>query len=215
MKQIKTILVDDHELFRDGVDILLELSDHIELVASLPDAMGLLRYLKTHELPDVFILDINLPGISGLVLAEQLTDQYGPLNIVFMTSNSARVYMDAALKSGAKGFLTKGCSKDELVTAIELVSHGQFYFGKDMEQPLYHGYVRNLHGVDKVSELTIREVEVLKGFANGLTYQEVADELALSKKTVEVYKKGIYKKLALKNQTDLIRYAIRHHIIDP
>ena len=122
--------------------------------------------------------------------------------------------MDAALKTGAKGFLTKECSKEELVVAIESVHNGQFFFGKEIEQSLYQRYVHQLSNASEESELTDREIDVLRSFANGLTYQEVADELNISRKTVEGHKKAIYDKLQLKNQTDLVKYAIKHHIIE-
>ena len=214
MKTIKALLVDDHELFRDGIEMLLGLQNHIELVANLPNSRKLFDYLKGNELPDIFILDINLPKTSGIELAKQLTNEYGKLNIIFLTSNSAKMFIDAALKTGAKGFLTKECSKEELVLAIESVHNGQFFFGREIEQSLYQGYVNQLHVINEETELSEREIQVLKSFANGLTYQEVAEELSISKKTVEAHKKAIYEKLQLKNQTDLVKYAIKHHIIE-
>jgi len=214
MDKINCVIVDDHELFRDGIEMLLGLQNHIELIASIPNARRLFDHLKQNDLPDIFILDINLPKISGIELARQLTNEYGQVNIIFLTSNSAKMFIDAALKTGAKGFLTNECSKDELVLAIESVQNGQYFFGKEIEQSLYQGYVNQLHISDEASELTDREIEVLRYFANGHTYQEVADELSISKKTVEAHKKALYEKLQLKNQTDLVKYAIRHHIVE-
>lgn len=214
MKPIRVLLVDDHELFRDGIEMLLGLKHHIALEASHPNARSLFAYLKDHALPDIFILDINLPKTSGIELAKQLVKDYGNLNIIFLTSNNAKQFMDAALKAGAKGFLTKECSKEELVVAIESVHNGQFFFGKEIEQSLYQGYVHQLSNASEDSELTEREVEVLRCFANGLTYQEVAEELNISRKTVEGHKKAIYDKLQLKNQTELVKYAIKNHIIE-
>ncbi len=205
-------MVDDHEIVRDGIEILLGLQPHIELVASLPNARKLQLYLKENPTPDVFILDINLPGMSGIELARQLVSEYGTLRLIFLTSNVAKMFMDAALKTGARGFLTKECSKDELVSAIEQVYNGAYFFGRDIEQTLYEGYVGQISYQD--IGLTDREMQVLRCFANGLTYQEVADELVISRKTVEVHKKAIYDKLQLNNQTDLVKYAIKHHIIE-
>lgn len=212
MNTIKTVLVDDHELFRDGIEILLGLHPGIELLASVSNARKLFDYLKTNPTPDLFLLDINLPGTSGIELARQLTAEYGIQKFVFLTSNSAKMFMDAALKTGARGFLTKECSKEELVRGIEQVYQGEFFFGKDIEQTLYQGYVGQLSNQD--TGLTDREMQVLRHFANGFTYQEVADALSISRKTVEVHKKAIYEKLQLRNQTDLVKYAIKHHIIE-
>ncbi len=212
MNTIKTVLVDDHELFRDGIEILLGLQSGIELLASVSSGRKLFDYLKHNPIPDLFLLDINLPGTSGIELARQLTNEYGTQKFIFLTSNSAKMFMDAALKTGAKGFLTKECSKEELIRGIEQVYHGEYFFGKDIEQTLYQGYVGQLSNQD--TGLTDREMQVLRHFANGLTYQEVAEELSISRKTVEVHKKAIYEKLQLKNQTDLVKYAIKHHIVE-
>lgn len=214
MKQIKAILVDDHELFRDGVEILLSLHSHIDLMATFPNARTLHEHLKHNNQPEVYILDINLPQTSGIELAKQLAKAYGQVKIIFLTSNTAKSFMDAALKTGAKGFLTKECSKDELVNAIEAVHGGQYFFGREIEQSLYHGYVHQLNSTDDSYSLTERETQILQSFANGYTYQEVADELNISKKTVEGHKKAIYEKLNLRNQTDLVKYAIKHHIVE-
>jgi len=134
MKPIRVLLVDDHELFRDGIEMLLSLKQHITLEACFPNARSLISYLKEYPLPDMFILDINLPKTSGIELAKQLVKEYGIVNVIFLTSNSAKAFMDAALKTGAKGFLTKECSKEELVAAIESVQNGQYFFGKEIEQ---------------------------------------------------------------------------------
>lgn len=212
MNTISTVLVDDHEIFRDGIEILLGLESRIQLVASVPNARKVFAYLEEHPLPDIFILDINLPGTSGIELSRQLMAEFGLQKVIFLTSNSAKMFMDAALKTGAKGFLTKECSKQELIRAIDEVYHGGYFFGGDIEQTLYQGYVRQLS--DQEVGLTDREMQVLQCFANGFTYQEVADELSISRKTVEVHKKSIYDKLQLKNQTDLVKYAIKHNIVE-
>ncbi|MEM8894013.1 MAG: response regulator transcription factor, partial [Bacteroidota bacterium] len=160
MKTTRVILVDDHALFTDGVELLLQLQPHIQLVKSFTTANRLLEYLKDHELPDIFVLDVNLPKISGIELAKLLVKEYNQVKMIFLTSNSAKVFIDAALKTGAKGFLTKECSKDELVTAIDAVSNGQYFFGREIEQSLYQGYVHQLHTSEEAHELTDREVEV-------------------------------------------------------
>ncbi len=214
MESIKAVLVDDHSLFADGVELLLQLQPHIELVGSFTTANRLFDYLKDNQRPDIFILDVNLPKISGIELAKMLAKEYDQVKMIFLTSNSAKVFIDAALKTGAKGFLTKECSKNELVTAIDSVHNGQYFFGSRIEQSLYQGYVNQLHTSNEAHQLTDREIEVLKFFANGSTYQEVAEELSISKKTVEGHKKAIYEKLQLKNQTDLVKYAIKHHIVE-
>lgn len=212
-KAIKVVLVDDHAIFRDGIELLIELNPLYELAASLSSARGLFEWLKSNN-ADVFILDINLPGTSGIEVARQLFKELGKPKILFLTSNTAKGYIENALKTGAKGFLTKESSKSELFDALDYVHRNQFYFGKNIEQSLYENYANTLHLVDDKNELTEREVEVVRAFANGLSYKEVEEELNISKKTIETHKKNIFQKLGIKNQADLIKYAIRQNIIE-
>ena len=212
-KTIKVVLVDDHAIFRDGIELLIELNPLYELVANLSSARGLFEWLKSNA-ADVFILDINLPGTSGIEVARQLFKELGKPKILFLTSNTAKSYIENALKTGAKGFLTKESSKSELFDALDHVHRNQFYFGKNIEQSLYENYANTLHLVDDKNELTEREVEVVRAFANGLSYKEVEEELNISKKTIETHKKNIFQKLGIKNQADLIKYAIRQNIIE-
>ncbi len=212
-QKIRIALVDDHAIFRDGVELMLRVNQSFQLVASLASARALYDWLKTNE-TDVFLLDINLPGVSGIELARQLVKDYKHPKIIFLTSNSAKMFMDSAIKTGARGFLTKQCSKEELYEGIESVHYGRYYFGKNIEQAVYENYASHLHLLEDRTALTDREIQVLRAFANGMSYKEVEEELNISKKTVETHRKNIFDKLGLKNQTDLVKYAIKHHIIE-
>ena len=213
VKTINIALVDDHSIFRDGIELMLSLNPQAELVASLPNARALFGWLKENT-ADLFILDINLPQMSGIEVAKQLNKDLKNPKIIFLTSNTAKMFMDSAIKTGARGFLTKESSKEELFEAIESVYHNQFYFGKSIEQSLYANYAHHLNLLDDKTELSERELQVLRAFANGLTYKEVEEELSISKKTIETHRKNIFEKLGLKNQTELVKYAIKNHIIE-
>ena len=210
---IKVVLVDDHSIFRDGLELMINLNPMYELAAGLANGRSLFEWLK-HNTADLFVLDINLPQMSGIEIAKQLRKDLGNPKIVFLTSNTAKMFMDSALKTGAKGFLTKESSKDELFKAMEQVYYNNFYFGKSIEQSLYASYARNLDFLAERNELSEREIQVLRAFANGMSYKEVEEELSISKKTIESHRKNIFDKLGLKNQTDLVKYAIKHHIIE-
>ncbi len=212
-KKINIALVDDHSIFRDGLELMLSLNPSVELVASLPNARSLFDWLKENS-ADLFILDINLPKISGIELAKQLKKEIPHPKIIFLTSNTAKMFMDSAIKTGAKGFLTKESPKEELFQAIESVYSNHYYFGKNIEQSLYANYAHHLNLLEDKTELSERELQVLRAFANGLTYKEVEEELSISKKTIETHRKNIFEKLGLKSQTDLVKYAIKNHIIE-
>lgn len=212
-RKLHIALVDDHAIFRDGMELMLRLNPSVELRASLPNSRSLFEWLKENS-ADIFILDINLPKMSGIEVAKQLCKDLLNPKIIFLTSNTAKMFMDSAVKTGARGFLTKDCTKEELFNAIDRVYSNQYYFGKNIEQSLYENYANHLNLLEDKTELSEREIQVLRAFANGLTYKEVEEELNISKKTIETHRKNIFEKLGLKNQTDLVKYAIKHHIIE-
>ena len=207
-------MVDDHEIVRDGIRALLMGNTEIRLVASFPNASEFSAYLKEHpSFFDVLILDISLPNISGIELTRQLIKENSKVKILMLSASTGKVYIENALKAGAKGFLPKDCSREELITAIKQVFYKNIYIGKNLEQVVLENYINRLHYTEE-DELTSREVEILTGFANGLTYNEIADQLNISKKTIESHKKNIFEKLHFKTNADLIKYAIKHHIIE-
>ncbi|MFY0690273.1 MAG: response regulator transcription factor [Cyclobacteriaceae bacterium] len=212
--EINVVLVDDHEIFRDGIALLLNTNNAINLTGSVGSARKLFKLIENHPPVDVFILDINLPQMSGIEIARQLTRDYPKAKVIFLTSNTARMFMESALKTGAKGFLTKDCSTDELVKAIEKVFLGEYFFGSNIEQSVFASYVQRLGQTEDITELSDREIEVLRCFANGMSYNEIAEELSISKKTVEAHKKTIFTKCQFSNNADLVKYAIKHHIIE-
>ncbi len=211
---IKIGLVDDHEIVRDGIRALLMGNPEIQLVESFPNAKAFLTYLKENpSFFDVLILDISLPNISGIELTRQLMKDDPKIKILMLSANTGKVHIESAFKAGARGFLPKDCSRDELTLAITQIFYKNLYIGKNLEQVVLENYINRLHYSEQ-EELTSREVEILTGFANGLTYNEIADELNISKKTIESHKKNIFEKLHFKTNADLIKYAIKNHIIE-
>lgn len=211
---IKIGLVDDHEIVRDGIRALLMGNSEIQLVESFPNAKTFLTYLKENpSFFDVLILDISLPNISGIELTRQLIKDDPKTKILMLSANTGKVHIESAFKAGARGFLPKDCSRDELALAIAQIFYKNIYIGKNLEQVVLENYINRLHYTEQ-EELTSREVEILTGFANGLTYNEIADELNISKKTIESHKKNIFEKLHFKTNADLIKYAIKNHIIE-
>ncbi|MEQ6120773.1 response regulator transcription factor [Reichenbachiella sp. MALMAid0571] len=213
-KMINIGLVDDHEIVRDGIRALLMGNTEIRLTASFPNASEFSAYLKEHpSFFDVLILDISLPNVSGIELTRQLIKENSKMKILMLSASTGKAYIENAFKAGAKGFLPKDCSREELITAIKQVFYKNIYIGKNLEQVVLENYINRLHYTEE-EELTSREVEILTGFANGLTYNEIADQLNISKKTIESHKKNIFEKLHFKTNADLIKYAIKHHIIE-
>ncbi len=211
--EIRVALVDDHEIVRDGIRAIFLGVKGMEYVGSFAQALDLYKALEDGLQIDVLLTDISLPQISGIELTRNLAKENRNIRCLILSANTSRNHMESALKAGAKGFLPKDCSKEELVVGIEKVYAGDLYIGKNLSQVVLENYIHQLHGGTS-SELTDREVEILRHFANGFSYQEISDELSISKKTVEAHKKSIFEKLNIKTNADLVKYAIKHHIVE-
>ncbi|MDD3687008.1 MAG: response regulator transcription factor [Bacteroidales bacterium] len=212
---IKLALVDDHKILRDGIKISLLGNDEILLVLECASSEELLKQYKKYN-PDVFVLDMNLPGIEGDELTKLLIQDNQQSKIIILSALTDEDSVMKAIKAGAKGYLSKDAGTDELLIAIKSVYNGEEYFGGQISKIVFRSYTK-LFNQDKHSTesplLSEREIEILKCFADGLTYKETADKLFISPRTVETHKNSIMSKLGLKTLADLIKWAIKNNII--
>ncbi|WMN10669.1 response regulator transcription factor [Marivirga salinae] len=205
---IKVIIVDDHELVRDGLELGLMGQNGIEVIATAGDYRGLEKEMS-EKIPDVILLDIDLPQKSGIEITKSIKSNSIAPKIVMITGNDQINYLEMALRAGANGFVSKSSRKEIVVEAIQQVMRENIYIDYNLSQDVYQSLKNKLDLHQDEKELSEREIEILKGFANGLTYQQISDELHISKKTVESHKALISKKLNTKNNADLIKYAIK------
>lgn len=212
---IKLALVDDHKILRDGIKISLLGNDEILLVLECTSSEELLKQYKKYN-PDVFVLDMNLPGIEGDELTKLLIQDNPQSLIIILSALTDEDSVMKAIKAGAKGYLSKDAGTDELLMAIKSVYNGEEYFGRQISKIVFRSFT-NLFNHDKqIAEspiLSERETETLKCFADGLTYKETADKLFISPRTVETHKNSIMSKLGLKTMADLIKWAIKNGVI--
>lgn len=212
---IHIILVDDHQIVIDGIRAMLLTNKTIKIIGTALNAEKLWELLR-HKTPQVLLLDINLPSMNGIQIAQRVLEEYPDIRILMLTANTDKSTILQTVKVGVHGFLPKECSKDELLTAIERIANGEHYFGKDIAPIVYQSFANQVSGKSKISpnpELTEREIEVVRGFANGQSYKEIGAALFISPRTVETHKKNIFKKLHFNSQADLIKYAIKEGII--
>lgn len=211
---ISIIVVDDHQIVIDGIRALLLLNKNIKIVGTANNAEQFWKLLEKQS-PQVVLLDRQLPTMDGIEITQQLIAQEQPLRVLMLTANTDKGTILQAIQAGVHGFLPKECSKEELVLAIEKVAQGEYYFGKNIAPVVYQNFAQQMSGNKKQSntKLTNREIQVIRGFANGQTYKEIGAALFISPRTVETHKKNIYTKLGFQNQADLIKYAIREGII--
>ncbi|MCF8332205.1 MAG: response regulator transcription factor [Bacteroidales bacterium] len=218
MAPIYIMLVDDHQIVRDGIKSLLNGYKGIEVIAEASGENELYRNLKK-RIPSILLLDISMPGKSGIEIAKELHYEYPCIGIIFLSMYINEEFILNALKSGAKAYLPKDTTKAELIRAIEAVHHGKEFFPPQISEIILQSYMNRVKREEQddnqeKKELTRRETEILTNFAEGLTNQEIADKLFISIRTVECHKTNIMHKLGFKTTVDLVRYAIKHKLVN-
>jgi DNA-binding NarL/FixJ family response regulator len=208
---IKVILCDDHALIRRGIrDTLSDLPD-IQVVGEAGD-YGELRALMRAKSCDVLVLDINLPGRSGLDVLHALKDENSPVKVLVVSMYPEDQYAIRSLRAGAFGYVNKGSDPQQMVQAVRTVAQGRKYVTPEIAQMLVESLTtpvsENAH--DKLSD---RELQTLTLIASGKRLSDIAEELKLSPKTVSVYRARVLEKLALQNNAELTVYAIRNGLV--
>ena len=209
--KIKVILVDDHQIVREGFKLILLLDDRFETIGEAESANALLTLLK-EKTPDVIVLDISMPGLSGIEICKQIKSDSSSIKILFVTANVDTTHLKAAIKSGADGFLPKDTSSQEFTTAISEVAKGNTYFSPKISGLMIK--VMTQSNSPNETELSLRELEIVKQLAEGKLQKEIASALFISPRTVETHKKNIQTKLGINNTADLVKFAIREGITE-
>jgi len=203
---IKVLITDDHPVVRRGIRQILEDDDRIELVDEAGKGTELLEKLREKKY-DVILLDISLPGGSGLDLIAAVKKIQPSVAILMLSIFSEELYAINALKYGASGYLTKTSAPEELLTAINKVSKGERYISLSLAEKLADNLV-NKTEKPPFQLISAREMDVLILLAAGKTFAQIAVELSLSPKTISTYRERLLTKLKLKTTSELIRYAI-------
>ena len=214
---IRLLLVDDHAVVRSGLRMLLEGEADVEIACEAGTAREALDLLgRLH--PDVVLMDIGLPDLSGIDATREIKSLYPEIAIVALTIHEDEEYFFKMLEAGASGYVPKRAAPEELLTAIRAAASGEVYLYPSLAKFLVHDYLtqestsreeRTLDG------LTQREEEVLGHLADGASNTEIAETLGISPKTVARHRENIMRKLNLHSRTELVKYAIRKGIIQP
>lgn len=215
MNVIKIVLVDDHQIVRDGIKAMLLTNKEIKVVAEADDYKSLMKILK-EQTPDVLILDISMPGKSGVEITRELKEKDEDIKILMLSASTDEEHIVDAIQAGANGFLPKDTSKEEFVEAVKTVYNNEEYFGAKLSKIIFNSYthhVKSKSSKETALFLTDRETDTLKLFADGYSSKEIAEKLFISPRTVESHKANILKKLKMKSSVDLIKYAIRQGIV--
>ena len=218
MGKIKVILVDDHQIVRDGIKSLLMGCIDIEVVAEAKDGIELFNILKNIT-PDIILLDISLPGMSGIEVSKRMRVDYPDIKILMLSMYTSEDFIFNALKAGVMGYLPKNTTRDELLQAINSVAANVEYFSKSISDTILKSYVNtakngSVVSSDSLDNLTNREREILHYVVEGNNNNSIAEQLYISIRTVETHKSSIMRKLNLGNTVDLIKFAIKNKLIE-
>ena len=202
-------LVDDHSILRTSLRLFLEQKGY-RIVGEAANAQGALQWIPV-AMPDVVLLDLTLPDMDGLQLAQKLLEKNAALRLIALTMHEEDDYLLPFLQVGGMGYVSKSAAGDELVTAIETVMKDEIYVSRKGAQVLAKAQKRAEN--KQMTELSEREMEVLQYVARGFTCREIGEKLFLSVRTVETYRMRLMHKLKLKNRSELVEYAVKNRII--
>lgn len=210
---INIIIADDHKLFREGLVNLLEETEEIKVIDEAKSGQDVIEKTGLHN-PDVILMDIVMPDMSGVSATRAIRKEHPGIKVIALTMHTEKHFIKEMLKAGASGYLFKDCSYNQLIEAIISVNKGSKYLSSEVTNVVVTEYLHNSgnrSGSD--NNLTEREEEILKLYAEGNTTRQISEMLYVSVKTVGTHKQNILKKLDLKNETDLIKYALKKGII--
>lgn len=211
MKHLRILLVDDHPIVRDGYRRLLESTPDIRVEADASSGEeACTRYLEIK--PDVLIIDLSLPGISGIEALRRIRQRDPDARILVFSMHDSPVMVTRALEAGASGYLTKSSAAAEMVDAVREVAQGRSYLSADLVQDFV---ATTMAADDPLKGLTPREFQIFARLAHGQIVNEIAEVLCISPKTVGVHQTNIMKKLKLRNASELTRLAMRCGVLEP
>ncbi len=213
---MKVVIVDDHPIVRDGLRMILEMQPDMEVVGEAANGEEAIERVKESK-PDIVLMDLAMPGVNGAEATAQIRKDHPNVQVLALTVHESEHYFFRALKAGASGYVIKGATTEELLGALRAVERGGLYLYPTLARNFLQDYLCRVDAGElrpSSDGLTKRETEVLRLVSQGLTNQEIADQLVISPNTVQVHRSHIMEKLNLHKPTELIRYAMRKGLID-
>lgn len=212
-EQNNIILVDDHTLFRNGLRILLNNLDNYNVSGEASNGQEFLDLLD-HQLPDLVLLDIGMPVMDGIDAAKKALKKHPDLKIITLSMYGEEDYYYKMVDAGVKGFLLKNSDINEVKTALQTVLEGGSYFSSELLQTLVSSLRSKSQHHEKQNVLSERETEILLLICQGFSNQEIADQLYISKRTVDKHRSNILEKSESKNTAQLVMYAIKNQLVE-
>ena len=210
-KPIRVLLVDDHQIILDSLELLIDLMEGIEVVQTVNDSRRVLEELEKQEV-DVLITDLTMPYISGIELSFQVKEKFPDMKILMLTVNDQGDRIQDAFKAGISGYVMKKADRKELEEAIRNVAAGQLHFSQEVMKSLLTANP-DADQTGKLKHLTKREIEIIKLIVQEHSSSEIADKLFISLGTVETHRHNIFKKLDVKNSIGLVKFALKYKLV--
>lgn len=210
------ILADDHQVLREALRMLLETQPDFHVIAETGDGLNAAKLVERHK-PDVLIVDMMMPGLSGLEAARRTKRISPATKVIVLSMYDAESYVVESLKAGVVGYVLKKSSSQELIFAIRQALAGNLYLSPSLNERAIQAYMsraKEAQVEDLLDALTDREREIFPLAAQGLTNPQIAEALSLSARTVEMHRGNLMKKLGLKSQTELVKYAVKRGVVE-
>ena len=210
---INVLLADDHSIVREGLRKVLEDSLEIAVIAEAADGEAAVEEAIDKK-PDVAVVDISMPGMDGLEVVTRLNSYCPEVPVLILTMHDEEQYVIRAIEAGAMGYVTKQSAPEQLVEAVKKVHAGKRYLTEKASEALALRVIRGNKSRSLIETLSMRELQVLRKLAMGSTNREIATSYNISVKTVDTYRSRILKKLNLRNNAELSRYAIQNKLVE-
>ncbi|MFW6054552.1 MAG: response regulator transcription factor [Thermodesulfobacteriota bacterium] len=212
-KPIRVLLADDHSIVLDGLKRIVEECTDMTVIAEAADGHQAMLLAREKQ-PDVAVLDISMPGCDGLEVLGQIRSYSRKIPVIMLTMHEEEQYIFRALEAGAIGYITKRAAPEQLVTAIRSAFAGKRYIPSEIAEILAIRVAKGTTPNTPLDSLSLREIQVLRSLALGATNKEIAQSYRISVKTVDTYRLRLLKKLNLRNNADLSRFAIQHNLVE-
>jgi DNA-binding NarL/FixJ family response regulator len=214
---LQVLLAEDHNIVRNGIRMLLETDKDINIAAEAVNGLEVLEYVASGQQLDVILADINMPGMDGIMLLKEMKLRKPETCVMMLSMHDNEKYVAQAFMEGASGYLLKSVSADELIFSLKHVCTGGKYLCSELairmlDKLLHNGY-HSISDTKITIEFSLREIEVLHLIAEGLTNNEMSEQLFISKRTVEGHRQSLIEKTGARNTAALIRYAVLNGVI--
>ncbi len=212
---IQVVIVDDHQMFIDGIHGLIDSMENISVVGEANDGVQLIDLLTTVT-PDVVLMDISMPKMDGYESTKYVVEKFPNCKVLMLSMHDSRNHIERLLKAGAHGYILKNTGVAELQTAIETVMDGNSYYSPAVTQRIMEGLQQKQKAQKETGnvKLTERETQVLRHIAQEFTTAEIADKLCISPHTVESHRKNLISKLGVRSAAGLVKYAVQMGLVD-